>query len=331
MQSEHIQWLLESDEPWTRYRTRLDLLEMAQDDTQVQADRNAMLTHPLVKELIKKAAGWPVYPLKRHNDAKHPLYVFSTLADFGLKASDPGMQSGIKKVLAHQSKEGAFETIVQIPKVFGGTGDESWNWMACDAPTLLYSLLALGLEKDTQVKLALNHLISLLNENGWRCAATPALGSKFKGPGSREDPCPIANVYALKAISMVPELLESEAAKLGTEMLLAHWKGEGKRKYFLFGVGTDFRKLKCPFIWYDILHVAEVLSRFSFTHDDTRMQSMVHTIIDQADENKRYTATSMYRAWKDWSFANKKTPSPWLTFLAYRIIKRVHGSMKTIE
>ena len=31
----------------------------------------------------------------------------------------------------------------------------------------------------------------------------------------------------------------------------------------------------------------------------------------------------MYRAWKDWSFADKKHPSPWLTFLALRVLKRV--------
>jgi hypothetical protein len=31
----------------------------------------------------------------------------------------------------------------------------------------------------------------------------------------------------------------------------------------------------------------------------------------------------MYVAWKGWSFADKKTPSPWLTFLVRRIQKRV--------
>jgi hypothetical protein len=31
----------------------------------------------------------------------------------------------------------------------------------------------------------------------------------------------------------------------------------------------------------------------------------------------------MYRAWKGWSFADKKNPSPWLTFLVLRMIKRM--------
>jgi hypothetical protein len=31
----------------------------------------------------------------------------------------------------------------------------------------------------------------------------------------------------------------------------------------------------------------------------------------------------MYRAWKGWSFADKKRPSPWLTFLVLRIQHRL--------
>jgi hypothetical protein len=49
---------------------------------------------------------------------------------------------------------------------------------------------------------------------------------------------------------------------------------------------------------------------------------MVGALVAQADAEGRYTATSMYRAWKGWSFADKKEPSPWLTFLAVRIRQR---------
>jgi hypothetical protein len=53
---------------------------------------------------------------------------------------------------------------------------------------------------------------------------------------------------------------------------------------------------------------------------------MVRAIGDQAGEQARYTATLMYRAWKGWSFADKKQPSPWLTFLIRRIQKRIGPS-----
>ena len=320
MTADLIQWLLASDEPWTRYRTLVDLLDRPADDAAVRAARAEMLAHPRVQGMIAETAKWGDRPLKRHNDASHPLYKFSTLADFGVRAAE--MSAGIEAVMAHQSPEGAFQTLVNIPKVFGGTGEDTWTWVACDAPTLLYALLALGLGKDERVKRAVDHLVSLVDENGWRCVAAPELG-KFKGPGRKSDPCPIVNVYVLKALSLVPELLDSPAARAGAEMLLWHWEHQRERKLYLFGIGTDFRKLKYPFVWYDILHVVEVLSRFPFARDDPRLKEMLEAVTTGADEQGRYTARSMYRAWKGWSFADKKKPSPWLTFLVLRMQKRM--------
>ena len=75
--------------------------------------------------------------------------------------------------------------------------------------------------------------------------------------------------------------------------------------------------------WYNVLHVVDVLSRFPFAHADPRFREMVETISAQASQEGRYTASSMYRAWRGWSFADKRRPSPWLTFLVLRIQKRV--------
>jgi len=332
------QWLLESDEPWTRYRTVVDLLDRPENAPEVQAARAEMLAHPQVQGLITETATWPGCALQRHNDAKHPIYKFSTLADFGLRADDTGMAAGIEAVLAHQSPEGAFQSVMNIHERYGGTGEDAWSWMLCDAPTLLYALLAFGLGEDQRVQRAVEHLVGLVDDNGWRCKAASELG-KFRGPGRKDDPCPIVNVFALKALSLVPGLLDSPATRTGVEMLLRHWEHQSERKIYMFGIGTDFRKLKYPFVWYDILHVVDVLSRFPFVHADPRFREMVETITAQADgacpelvlskvegqsrRDGRYTASSMYKAWKGWSFADKKTPSPWLTFLVLRVQRRM--------
>ena len=326
MADELIRWLLSSDEPWTRYHTLVDLLDRPEDDAEVQAARVEMIAHKQVQALIEEAATWPGYALKRHNDARHPIYKFSTLADFGVRVTDPGMSAGIEAIMAHRSPEGAFQCLLNIPKVFGGTGEDEWNWIACDAPTLLYALLAMGLGDDPWVRQAVDHLVSLVDDNGWRCVAAPELG-KFKGPGRREDPCPIANVYALKALSQVPELMDSPATRAGVEMLLWHWEHQAERKIYMFGIGTDFRKLKYSFVWYNILHVVDVLSRFPFVHNDSRFREMVEALTTHADEGGHYAASSMYRAWKGWSFADKKHPSPWLTFLVRRVQKRMGGQI----
>lgn len=317
-----IQWLLISQEPWTRYRTMVDLLNKPEDDPEVQQARTEMLNHPQVQALIEAANTWPGYALKHHNDAKHPIYKLSTLADFGVRADDPGMENAINAVMAHQSEQGAFQTMLNISPKYGGSGEDTWTWVLCDAPTLLYALLAMGMQEDPRVKQAVDHLVDLVEEVGFRCKAAPELG-KFRGPGRKTDPCPIANVYALKAFSQVPEQVDSPASQHAAEMLLTHWELRGQRKYYLFGIGTNFRKLKYPFVWYDILHGADVLSHFPFIHNDPRFAEMVETITNQADKDGRYTAGSMYMAWKGWSFANKKEPSPWLTLLVERMEKRI--------
>ncbi len=322
-----IQWLLDSPEPWTRYRTLVDLMSLTENNPEVVRCRSEMVNHPQVKSLIDNAREWGGRALKRHNDASHPLYALSTLADFGIKGDDPGMTEVISKVLAHQSPEGAFLTPLFIPKAFGGPDTDIWTWVACDAPTLLYALLAMGLEAEPAVQKAGEHLVQLANDIGYRCSAAAELG-RFRGPGKREDPCPIANVYALKALAHLPQYLDSSASRAGAEMLLRHWENQRKKKYYLFGIGTDFRKLKYPFVWYDILHVCDVLSRFAFVHADPRFTDLLDVVVSQADAEGRYTAGSMYQAWKGWSFSDKRSPSPWLTYLVLRVQKRVDAGMK---
>jgi hypothetical protein len=316
-----IEWLLESAEPWTRYRTLVDLLERPETDPEVQAARTDMIAHPQVKALLAEAAAWGERPIKRHNDAAHPIHKIAVLADFGLCAGDPGMSEIAIALITHQSPQGAFQSLVNIPVAFGGSGQDQWTWVACDAPTVLYAMLAFGLGGDERIQRAVEHLAGLATETGWCCAAAPELG-KFKGPGRKTDPCPIANVYALKALAQIPELLDSPAAHAGSEMLLRHWGSPVGQKYFLFGVGSDFRKLKYPFVWYDLLHVAEALSHFPFVRADGRYREMAAAVFSQVREDGRYQATSMYQSWKGWSFADKKKPSAWLTFLALRIARR---------
>lgn len=104
--------------------------------------------------------------------------------------------------------------------------------------------------------------------------------------------------------------------------LLNLWKESMARHPYMFFMGTDFRKLKAPFIWYDILHVADTLSNFPQAIQNPDFISMINLIQHKADNHGRYTPESEWKAWKEWDFGQKKTPSPWLTFLALRILSR---------
>lgn len=318
-----ITWLLESDEPWTRYHTLTDLIDLDQDTADVLTARKEMIEHPKIRALVASANTWPGYGLKRHNDAKHPLHMISTLADFGLKVGDPGMDGLIASLMSQQDEAGPFQTYFQFYKRFTGVDGEHWSWMMCDAPTILYALIRFGMQDEPQVHKALDHLRAIVRENGWPCAGGAPLKSSFKGPGRREDPCPYANLISLKALTQIDSAKRINEMETGLEVLLQHWDHAYDHKLFLFGTGSDFRKIKYPYVWYDILHVADVLSLYPSVHSDPRFQSLLIELTSQADDEGKYTASSMYQAWKGWSFADKKNPSPWLTFLVLRIFKRV--------
>ena len=312
-------WLLDSGDPWTRYRTMVDLLDRS-DDAVVEA-REEMGSHPMVRGLVDRAMAWPGYPLKRHNDAAHPLYAISTLADFGLDRADPGIDVIGQAVLDHFDGS-QFETYLWLPRFLTKEDDaERWSWMLCDAPTLLYAMLEFGFGDEPNVQQAVSVLSNLVADNGWRCGAAESIPA-FSGPGRKGDSCPMATTFALKALSVLAEPAEEDVTAPGIEALLGHWDAQADYKLRMFGIGTEFRKLRYPYVWYDILHVSEVLSRFPAAAEDERLSEMVDVIVAQGHDGDRFTASAMFRAWKDWSFADKREPSPWITFLVHRIRRR---------
>ncbi len=315
------EWLA-AGPPWVRHRTLVDLLEQEPDDAEVMAARRAMVEDIQVRGLLGALSEWPGSAMKGHNDASHLLHRVTFLADLGLTVEDPGIGAIAERILAHQSQEGAFQTLLRVPESFGGTGEDQLAWMLCDSPQLLYALLRFGLREDPQVGMAVRHLAGLVQENGWRCVVSPELG-KFRGPGRKADPCPYATLLALKALSLTGEGIESDACRVGAETLLGLWDQRRERRPYLFAMGTDFAKLKTPLIWYDILHVTEVLTRFPWLRSDPRLAEMVSLVAGKSDHLGRFTPESIWTAWKGWEFGQKREPSRWLTLQVLRMLARL--------
>lgn len=242
--------------------------------------------------------------------AKHIVQKIGFLADLGLNLTIKGIEEIAVKLMAHQNEEGAFLTQVHIPKVFGGSDQPEWTWILCDMPLIVYALAAFGYHSEPAVVRAMDYISALVDDCGWHCSSAMP---KFKGPGKREHPCPFATLISLKALAASGSESYAGQCRKGTEMLLSHWRNRKQVKYFLFAMGTDFKKLKYPFVWYDILHVVDVLARFSWVREDSRFKEMCAVIFSKADEEERYKAESVWRAYKGFDFAQKKEYSPTLT------------------
>ena len=326
MTPENIDWLIKSN-PWTEYRTRIDLLDQPIDSSQMTDAYNRMISHPKIESLITELIDWPGQVLNSHKSAGQSYHKLSFIADLGINHSEPKIKKVIDKVIKHRSEEGIFQLPTNIPAHFGGTGKDQFAWALCDAPINLYSIAKLGLHDDPTVLKAKEYLLKLVRDNGYPCTVSKELG-KFRGPGKKEDPCPYATMIMLKLMTLSDYDIESEYATKSINSLLTLWEQSETKHPYMFFMGTDFRKLKAPLIWYDIIHLTDTLSNFKQAIKDRRFKQMVDIIESKATPDNKFVPESEWKAWKEWDFGQKKIPSAWLTFLVYRIRKRIDKGEK---
>ena len=318
---ESIRWMLHGP-AWIRYNVLINILDRKREDPQVISSYTDMINDPNIISLLADVQDWEHVLLKRHNDASHPIHKLNFLANIEISPQEPGIQSAIRKILKHRSKEGPFQVLSNYPTSFGGSGVNEWLWCLCDAPLIIYILIKFGLGNREIVLSTLKYLNSLIRDNGWPCAVCKSLG-KFRGPGKKSDPCPYANLLMLKFNALINDPVYEENINIGIETILGLWKHSREKRPYLFKMGTNFRKLKVPFIWYDILHILDILSQYKQTHSDPRFQSMLNVVRSKSGIDCRITSESIWTKWKGCEFCQKREPSMWVTFSILRILRRV--------
>jgi len=103
----------------------------------------------------------------------------------------------------------------------------------------------------------------------------------------------LTTLLVLKALSQIPESRDSNTCKVGAETLLVLWEQRKECRPYMLAMGTDFAKLKAPLVWYDVLHVSDVLTQFPRLCRDRRLQEMVSIVKEKSDEQGRFTAESV--------------------------------------
>lgn len=281
-----------------------------------------IFSDPRLSAIISELQDWPCYAITNHKNAGHPLHKLSFIAELGFRKGDPGIPAITNKILSHQSPEGPFQVLINIPKHFGGTGEPAMSWVLCDAPLLTYSLIKLNNNDITPpIRKAVVHIAGLVSAKGWHCIAAPELG-KFRGPGRKEDPCPYATMLSLKLLSLTGASEYRQAKESGIQTLFDCWERRKEIRPYLFGMGRDFSKLKLPFVWYDILNVTDTLSRYRETHNEPQFREMLNIILDKQGDGG-YIPESIYLKTRDWDFGQKKVPSQFMNAVILRIERRL--------
>lgn len=314
------QKLLDKSDDWLKYAIHLNLSHEPKD-TLVEL-RNAALADSRIQSYLSDIAAFHSMLVTNHKNPVLPIHKLFFMMDLGFNTEVQEIKAAVDEILKHRDEHGIYQSMTNVPKHFGGTGEDVFSWCLCDAPLLLLALLKAGMDYHEHIKPGVDYLVSLYRDNGFPCAVSPELG-KFRGPGRKDDCCPYATLIMADLLSYIPEYRDSRIAFTSVKVLLSLWENSLDQHPYMFYMGTDFRKLKAPSCWYDIVGVAGVLSKFEFVRDDPRFIEMVAQLKSKQDKDGFFTPESVYLKLKDWDFGQKKEPSPYLTYLCCRIFERL--------
>ena len=315
-----IKFILGKGDVWLQYTTKLNILKESKDalaDLHLQ-----VLSDPKIKTYLHDITNYHSTLVRNHKDPDLPIHKLLFLLDIGLDTNVSEIQTATKKIMENKDNNGVYRSLTNIPKHFGGSGENTFGWCLCDAPLLLLALLKADIDYEQHIKKGVDYLAGFHKDSGFPCIVSQEFG-KFRGPGRKDDCCPYASLIMLKLLSAIPEYRKSEIAIDTAKGLLSLWENSLERHPYMFYMGTDFRKLRAPAMWYDIVSVADVLSRFESIKQDSRFKEMVALIESKQDSNGLFTPEAVYQKFKTWEFGQKKNPSPYLTYLCHQILTRI--------
>ncbi len=310
-----IESLINSSSAYISYNAKLFFKEERDDFLKTK-----MMEDERIKKLILGLKDWPGVRISSHKSAKQTFHQLSFLADIGLTVNNNEIYSVIKKILEYRDENSIPQLIMNISLTYGGSGEDVRAWALCDAPIVLYSLLKFGYN-DPKIDKAVEILAGLGKENGWGCKVSKNLG-KWRGPGGESDPCPYATLIMVKLLLLYQDKFKDKIL-VGSNVLSGLWKDSLGNHPYIFYMGNDFRKLKLPFIWYDILHVVEVLSQVMKEKMDSSLRDMIRIINKKTDYGNICIPESIYKFWENWDFGQKKQHSEWMEFCLRRIFHRI--------
>lgn len=311
-------WLSEC-EPYVQYAVRTNILN--QSKYELLDLKSAVLSDTRIQKYLSDVADFNATLVTNHKNPDIPIHKLLFLLEIGLDTDVPQIDMAIQQIIKNKDEDGIPKSMTNIPKHFGGSGEDTLAWALCDAPLMLYALLKAGIDYDSQVKQGVEYIIGLHRDNGFPCAVSKELG-KFRGPGRKDDCCPYATLIILRLLAVIPEYRQSELANSMIRVLLDLWEKSREQHPYMFYMGTDFRKLKAPALWYDIVSVTDCLSHFEYAKNDARFGEMLTIIADKANPNDQFIPESVYLKCNEWGFGQKKKPSGWLTYLCVRTLER---------
>ncbi|MDP2181872.1 MAG: winged helix DNA-binding domain-containing protein [Actinomycetota bacterium] len=316
-----IPWLLSADEPYARWATLTELLGKPNSDAAVTEARADTLADAGVQLLVDELPLWDSCEIPGHHSPKYAPNRLNLLADMGVCRGDfPRIDEMLDQMLAHQDEKGRFQSFGS----YAGRPKPEWGSMLCDNNAITDVLFRYGLGEDSRVQDALarmrEDLASTPQGRSWQCI--PEKRSRWRGPGRKNDVCPQVTLEGLRALAHehgadTPDWL-LEVARTPLEV----WRRRTEERPYQFGHGYQFKSVKWPNFWYDVLWFVETIGRYpalwrgpaARDQDRQAIAELAACLIEyNFDGAGRVTPRRTYRGFERFSFGQKREPSPFAT------------------
>ncbi|HWI65417.1 MAG TPA: hypothetical protein VNT75_26595 [Symbiobacteriaceae bacterium] len=286
----------------------------------------------LVDEIISRLPDWEQETeASGHDSPKYAPNLLNLLADLGLRRGDqPRVDALLAQILRHQDAAGRFQSFSRC----GRLDAPVWGALLCDSHIITEVLIRYGFGDTPAVKAALARIALDQTETAqgraWPCLPHPASG--FRGPGRKAEMCPMVTLEALRAFSWLPAAERPAGLLDGARSITRAWLRRGEEKPYMFGHGYTFKVVKWPAFWYSIFWVLDTLSRYpelwrgpAATPEDRRAMAELAAclVAYNVGPDGQVTPKSCYKGFEQFSFGQKKRPSPFATAQVWSVLHRL--------
>lgn len=262
MCADPLPWLLASAEPAARWVALTQLLDLPPDHADVRRARRDVVADLATASLVARLPDWTEdQHLSGHATPTFGPHLLGLLADMGVAAGDfPQVDRLLDTMTDHQEASGRFPSY----GVAASGQAPVWGALLCDSHAVLDVLVRFGRHDDPRVRAGLERMaadaVDTTQGRAWPCL--PHSVSGWRGPGRREDACPMVTLQALRTFSRLPSALRPDDVAPIARVLLRCWRERGSEKPYQFGHGKQFKTVKWPPSWYGAYAVVDTIGRY---------------------------------------------------------------------
>ncbi|MBV9121568.1 MAG: hypothetical protein JOZ39_12740 [Chloroflexi bacterium] len=308
-----VELLTRADEPWVAYNAIVELARRG-DTTEAKDAYGRLQADSRVQQLIADVEPWPGPRLGKAYDLKDSIWKLAVLADFGLRRETPRIAAIAEKLFKARAANGMF--------LHGGF-DHTKSWderpYVCVDHVQTYALARFGYIGDERLERAYDAVLAWQRlDGGWH----PNQANLPGGTGEREPSCPFGTTNVLRALVHHPVHRSGPVASKAAAFLLDCWNRRAEPfRPVGFGIGSTWAKVQYPLVQYQLLKVLDTLVRVPGVPADPRFKDMLRNLTSRRRADGWWLPEGINKPYVAFDFGQKKVPSPWLTFLALRIIE----------